>query len=280
MLIVDSQVHISSGGKPPVHHRQEVYSAEDLLADMDVAGVDRAVLVPPTWDPAGNRPSLRAAQDYPDRFAVMGLLDLGSPTAPDELANWRTQPGMLGVRLSFNLPSTRRRLVDRSADWVWATASDLGMPVMILVPGLLPAAADIAVRFPDLRIVVDHLAIPRGSKGVAAFEHMPELLAISRYPNVAVKAAGIPGYALGEDFPFPSLQEPLRQVFESFGPDRMFWGTDLSRMTCSYRECVELFTTALPWLKGEDLAKVMGLGVCNWLGWQVAPVSAPAAVSR
>jgi hypothetical protein len=58
----------------------------------------------------------------------------------------------------------------------------------------------------------------------------------------------------------------------------MFWGTDLSRMTVSYRECVEMFTTALPWLKGEALAKVMGLGLCRWIGWPV-PSHAPAMAS-
>ena len=274
MLVVDSQVHIWAGGKPSPHHRQEPYGAQDLLADMAAAGVDKAILVPPTWDPAGNQPSLDAAVSHPDRFAVMGQFDLRAPTAPETLAQWRSQPGMLGVRLSFNAPATRKQLVDRSVDWFWAKAADLDVPVMLLMPGLLPVVADIATRYPSLRIIVDHLAIPRGAKGAAAFEHMPELVAVSRYPNVAVKAAGIPGYAQGEAFPYPSLHAPLRQVFDAFGPDRMFWGTDLSRMTVPYRDCVEMFTTGIPWLKGEDLAKVMGLGLCRWLDWKVDTVPA------
>jgi L-fuconolactonase len=275
LLIVDSQVHIWTGGRPSPHHRQAPYGAEDLLKDMAEAGVDRAVLVPPTWDPAGNAPSLKAAVDHPDRFAVMGMLDITSAGAPQQLERWRDQPGMLGVRLSFNSPATRRLLIDGSANWFWAKAEAQDLPLMLLLPGLLPVVAEIAARHPGLRIVVDHLAVPRGAKGAAAFEHMPELIAVSRYPNVAVKAAGVPGYAEGEAFPFPSLHEPLRQVFEAFGPDRMFWGTDLSRMTVPYRECVEMFTTGLPWLKGGALAKVMGLGLCRWIGWPV-PSHAPA----
>ena len=47
----------------------------------------------------------------------------------------------------------------------------------------------------------------------------------------------------------------------------MFWGSDLSRLSSSYSECVELFTTELPWLRGEDLKMVMGLGLRRWLGW-------------
>ena len=267
MKIVDAQVHIWTAGSPPPHHRQSPYGAEDLLADMDAAGVDRVVLVPPAWDPAGNTPSLAAAAAYPDRFAVMGGLDLIAPSAAEALAAWKSQPGMLGVRLAFNTPVQRSRLIDRSIDWFWGAAAEQGLPVMILAPGLLPTLAEIAFRHPTLRIVVDHLAIPRGAKGPAAFEHLPELLAIARYPNVAVKAAGLPAYALDEAFPYPSLSEPLHRVFDVFGPDRMFWGTDLSRMKVSYRECVEMLTEGLPWLTGADLEAVMGLGVQRWLNW-------------
>jgi hypothetical protein len=35
-----------------------------------------------------------------------------------------------------------------------------------------------------------------------------------------------------------------------------------------------MFTTGIPWLKGEDLAKVMGLGLCRWLDWKVDTVPA------
>ncbi len=48
----------------------------------------------------------------------------------------------------------------------------------------------------------------------------------------------------------------------------MFWGTDITRMPCSYRQCVTMFTEELPWLAGRDLELVMGQGVCDWIGWQ------------
>ena len=47
----------------------------------------------------------------------------------------------------------------------------------------------------------------------------------------------------------------------------MFWGTDITRMSCPYRQCVTMFTEELPWLKGRDTELVMGRGVCDWLGW-------------
>ena len=31
----------------------------------------------------------------------------------------------------------------------------------------------------------------------------------------------------------------------------MFWGTDITKMPCSWRQCVTMFTEELPWL-GEE----------------------------
>ena len=101
------------------------------------------------------------------------------------------------------------------------------------------------------------MGVPRASTGEAAYRFQPELLVLAKYPNVAVKATGQAGYA--EDrYPFRSLHPHLRQVFDAFGPQRMFWGTDITRMPCSWRQCVTLFTEELPWLTGHDLELVMG----------------------
>lgn len=59
-------------------------------------------------------------------------------------------------------------------------------------------------------------------------------------------------------FPFADTHLPLRQVFEAFGPNRMFWGSDLTRLPRSYQENVTLFTNELPFLSGADLHTVMG----------------------
>ena len=62
----------------------------------------------------------------------------------------------------------------------------------------------------------------------------------------------------------------LEQIFDAFGPTRMFWGTDITKMPCTWLECVEMFTVGLPWLKGEDQRLVMGQAICDWWGWDRA----------
>jgi len=112
------------------------------------------------------------------------------------------------------------------------------------------------------------MAVPPGSRGASAYRFQPELLALAKYANVAVKATGQPGYA--EDaYPFRSFHEQLHRCFDAFGAERLFWGTDITRMPCSWRQCVTVFTEKLPWLKGRDLELVMGEALCSWVGWRL-----------
>src|SRR5882672_3363852 len=106
-MIADSQVHLWAAntperpwaaGKP---HRPEPLGHEELLRHMNSAGVDRVVIVPPALDGDRNDLALAAAQAHPDRFAVMGKISEKDPKSPERLAQWRSQPGLLGLRLNF-----------------------------------------------------------------------------------------------------------------------------------------------------------------------------------
>ena len=152
-------------------------------------------------------------------------------------------------------------------DWVWPAAERARLPVAVLAWRFLPDLFRIAERHPGLRLIVDHVGLIRPKQDAAAFENLPALLALARLPNVAIKATGVPGYS-SQPYPYVNLHEGLHRIFDAFGPERFFWGTDLTRMPCSYRQCVTLFTEELPWLKGADVARVMGGGLCNWLGFE------------
>ena len=271
MLITDAQVHIWAADTPErpwpkagrSHpHRPEPLGAEDLLAQMDAAGVSRVVIVPPSWEGDRNDLAQTACAAHPGRFAVMGRLDL-TPPDPTILANWRTRPGMLGLR--FTVRPEHTWLTDGSADWVWQGASRHGLPVMISCPGALPIIDGLAARYPDLKLVIDHLALIR-VKDDGAFADLPKLLALARHKNVAAKASALPCFS-SQEYPCRNIHGYIRQVFEVFGPKRMFWGTDLTRLPCTYRQAITMFTEELPFLAGTDLEWVMGRGVCEFLGW-------------
>ena len=78
-MIVDAQVHIWAANSaerpwPARHqpHRDPPITADELLGTMKDAGVDKAILVPPSWEGERNDVCLAAAQKYPERYAVMG----------------------------------------------------------------------------------------------------------------------------------------------------------------------------------------------------------------
>jgi L-fuconolactonase len=136
----------------------------------------------------------------------------------------------------------------------------------VLAPDLEPNVAQVATDHPRLRLTLDHLNLHpmRGYDDLAAA--VQPLLALARHDNVAVKASALPCWAR-DAYPFTSLHLSIAQVVEAFGPKRVFWGSDLTRLTCSYSECVRLFTHELPFLSEEDKDWVMGRGVEAWLRW-------------
>jgi predicted TIM-barrel fold metal-dependent hydrolase len=244
-------------------------SKEALLFQMDLARVDRAVLVPPSWEGDRNDLALEAARRYPDRFAVMGRLAVQKPESRALVADWKKQPGMLGMRFTFHNEHYRHLLTDGSTDWLWPAAERHGIPLMVLMPGALDTLDRIAGRHPGLKLVIDHAGISLREKAPQVFADLPNVCALARHPNVAVKASGMPSWSR-QGYPFRDVQAAIRALVEAFGPRRTFWGTDLTRMPCTYRECIDLFTKELDWLKGDDLEWVMGRGVCEWLGWPLS----------
>jgi predicted TIM-barrel fold metal-dependent hydrolase len=199
----------------------------------------------------------------------MGELALDDPQSKSAIASWRDQPGVLGLRYLFLGEAARTRLRDGAVDWLWAEAERAGVPVAVLATDSLREIGAIAERHPGLRLTIDHLGGRGGNttlKDSAAMTHMPELLALAKHPNVAVKATGAPGYS-SEAYPFPAMHTYLRQIYDSFGPQRMFWGTDITKMPCSWRQCVTMFTEELAWLTGQDKALVMGEAICAWWSW-------------
>jgi len=271
MQVVDAQIHLWGSGLPSnMAHRQVTsFTAAEAIAMMDEAGVAAAVIHPPPWDPGSHDLALAAVRDYPGRFAIMGSLPLDAPESKSRIAAWRDQPGVLGLRYLFLGEPARTQLRDGSLDWLWAEAERASVPVAVLATDSLREIGAIAGRHPGLRITIDHLGGRGGNttlKDAAAMAHMPELLALAKFPNVAMKATGAPGYS-SETYPFPKMHTYLKQIFDSFGPHRMFWGTDITKMPCSWQQCITMFTEELPWLAGEDKALVMGEAICAWWGW-------------
>jgi predicted TIM-barrel fold metal-dependent hydrolase len=268
MLIVDAQIHLWSKGTTLPPHRAEPYSPAQALADMDAAGVNAALIHPPSWDPDSNELAVEASRAHPDRFAILGRFAADRPESRALVDGWKSRPGMLGLRFTFLQPHQRTWMTDGTMDWIWPAAERAGIPIALLVPDHLRLLGEIAARHPGLRLIIDHFGVVRGKKGDEAFANMPELVSLAKRPNVAVKTTGGPAYA-SDEYPYRGLQPHYRRIYDAFGPRRMFWGTDITRMPCSWRQCVTAFTEETPWLPEGDKALIMGRALCDWIGWDL-----------
>ncbi len=266
MLIADSQVH-----SPDTPHAGPIAGMPegDLVRAMDEAGVARCVIVPmvpPGDDAAASNPAaLAAAGSHPGRLAVVAPMDLKVPSS-DRVKTWRSQAGMLGIRAAFLRDPNLSLLKEGRLEWLWSSAAAAGVPLMLLAPGLDRELGNIAAAHPELRLIIDHFNLdPR-----LTYDDLPAAIAplveLAQHPNIAVKASALACWARDE-YPYRSLRDPIARVVDAFGARRVMWGSDLTRLPCTYLEYVHLFTDELPFLGGSDLEWVMGRALVEWLRW-------------
>ena len=275
-MIVDAQVHLWKAESPDWQwvpglkpQLSEPFTIERLVPMMDEAGVDRVVVVPPSWPGDRNDYALEAAHRYPNRFHVMGRIPLQNPQSAALLPAWKEQPGMLGVRVIFNNDVTIPWLSDGTADWFWPAAEKAQVPVMFFAPGQLSKFGPIAERHPQLTLIIDHMgltaAMAKDNTIPAAIE---QAVALAKFPNVSIKVSASPGASL-EPYPFRDMTVHLRRVFDAYGPQRCYWGTDMTNSfaKASYRQRITHFTEELSFLSESDKDWVMGRAILARLNW-------------
>jgi predicted TIM-barrel fold metal-dependent hydrolase len=263
MLVVDAQIHIWKGHKPtnPNHRQVADFTADDVLKEMDAGGVDAAVIHPPGWDPDSNALAVEAARRHPNRLAILGNFPLDKPESRTLVDDFKKRPGMLGLRFALLQPQQQTWLTDGTMDWLWPAAERAGMPVALIGANFVQAMGPIAGRHRGLKLIVDHFGRPDPE-----WTNLPDVLALAKHPNIALKATGAPSYS-SQPYPYRDIHGHMRKLYDAFGPERMFWGTDITRMPCSWRQCVTMFTEELPWLSAKDKELIMGRALCTWLGW-------------
>jgi len=273
-IVVDAQVHIWRPETPdrpwtPGRTPQlpEPLGYDTLLPMMDAAGVDRVVIVPPSWEGERNDYGLEAASKYPTRFAVMGRLAIDKPASRARVAHWTDQPGMRGIRLTFNGPEVAW-LTDGTADWFWPEAEKAGVPVMVL-GGVMSEFARIAERHPGLPLIIDHMGLLlRMAKEGTVARNIENTAGLAKFPNVSVKLSSVPPYS-AESYPFRDVAPYVQRLFDAFGPERCYWGTDITNSwgKASYRERVTHFTEELGFLSEQDKDWIMGRAILKRLNW-------------
>ncbi len=295
MELIDAQVHtyerdhpgrpwdpaFGRGGGPVMeaarkHAEATAVPRERMVEALDATGIDAAVLVATShygWD---NGYSLEAAEMYPGRFAVVGRVDHTREDVDEAVQEWRAHPAAVGLRVIVVSDAVRDQLRDGAYARLLAACQRHEVPVCVFPPGYLAEVNAIAAAYPDLQLVIDHLGLaqpPLMTPDPDRFQRLPELLDLARHPNIAVKLTAAPTLSLG-GFPYRDIWRRARQVLEAFGPERVMWGTDWTRVMD-----VLTLEQGTQWITGTDLLSdaekelVLGRTCKRIFRWEPAPAA-------
>lgn len=206
---------------------------KEYMDELDVAG---AVLVQPLFPGTDNSYVADCAANEPNKFAAVCVVDPRDPDAPNQLRYWANERGCRGIRIRPRIPGEETTFGDPSTFPLWEQAIASNVVVSVLAnPPHLPTLAQLAERFPQANIVVDHLAHPDVSKGVNAPDFQ-NLLTLSQFPNVYIKTTGY-YYFSKMRYPWKDCWEFFRAVYDRFGAQRLIWGSDFPHvlLTTGYR---------------------------------------------
>ncbi|MGP3974177.1 amidohydrolase family protein [Streptomyces sp. 8N114] len=220
------------------------FSLSDLEPEARAAGVTRTVLVQ-TVTVAEETPELLALAANSDLVTgVVGWTDLTVPGIADELARLAALPGgdqLRGIRHQVQAEPDPQWLVrpDVLRGLRAIEAADLAYD-FVLLPHQLPAAIGAATELPGLTFVLDHL----GKPPIASGELEPwarNVRALAALPNTVCKLSGMVTEADWDTWSVRDLSPCVDTVLESFGPDRLMFGSDwpVCRLAATYTEVVE-----------------------------------------
>jgi len=253
---------------PDAHSRG---SAEALLYEMDTHGVDRAAIVCARigggtgGDGFANEDNndyvVEFAGSHPDRITPIIDVDCvwrpehHTPGAAARLASEADRTGAIGFSHYvtswndgwFSTPDARE---------FFRIAADRGMIASLaLTTPWFDDLRVIAAENPTMPILLHHMTHPGSQADLDALSKLADL------PNVGIKISGFNYLATQRwEYPYPDGLRAFRAIVDSFGTDRLYWGSDFpaSRDDLTYRQAIEVVRAHADFLQPAELSSVLG----------------------
>jgi L-fuconolactonase len=241
------------GGHKSDWSRERPVGVEQMIAAMDQAGIAKSALVQASTCYGHDNSYLAdAVAAHPDRFTGVFSVDVLAPDAPEKIRYWAGRK-LTGMRL-FTAGST----MPNQADWVdaprsfpgWECASDLGIPVcMQMTVKALPQLVYMLERFPNVRVILDHLAKPTLSDG-PPYAAASEVFRLADYNNLYLKLTPRTVAEAGAGNATHATFFPL--LVSKFGASRIAWGSNYPASEGTLPELLKVSQAALSVLPAED----------------------------
>lgn len=191
-------------------------------------------------------------------FTIIAEADLGSDRAIAHLDGHGESPYFVGIR-DFTaepmlasgeiVPQYERSLAEMAKRGL-VYDLDCGWPNMA-------AARDLALRHPELHIVLEHIGFPRSRDDEYFANWFAGMRTLAEADNVTCKISGL---AMTDPrFSPESLQRWIDAPLELFGPDRCVLGSNwpVDRLYSSYDVIMDIYRERLTSFDDADQAKVL-----------------------
>jgi predicted TIM-barrel fold metal-dependent hydrolase len=267
-MLIDIHPHIISadtarypvaplGGQRSEWSSHRPVDFERLVAGMDEAGIAKAAIVHSSTTYGYDNSYLAdAIEGHHDRFAGVFSVDVRSVGAPEAIRHWVSR-GLSGLRL-FAVGSTVKTdqawIADPSTDPAWRCCVDLRIPVAISMRQEgLPHLALVLKRFPDVRVVLDHLLHAPMDDG-PPYRAADPLFAMAEWPNVYLKLTSA---IIRRSREAPATPESFfGRLLATFGSARIAWGSNFPAVEGTLPELATEARSTLAFLPAEDRANI------------------------
>ncbi len=192
---------------------------------------------------------------------VVGWLDLTEVNFKQHLEELLQHPGFVGVR-----PMLQELNED---DWILRKdvlknielLVQYDVPLDLLIkPRHFPYILELLKTFPQLRVVVNHIAKPNIAK--QQIDGWKEAMGeIAMYPNAMCKLSGLVTEATHKNWAIEEFQPFINHVVNVFGTNRVMFGSDwpVCNLSGTYNDVLTILMENLPTnLLGKDLEMIFG----------------------
>lgn len=268
--IVDIHPHVIStdnkrfplaplGGKQSTWSIERPTPHEALVAAMKEAGVDKAAIVhASTAYGYDNSYVAEAVAKYPGRFTGVFSIDMLAPDAVEKMKLWISK-GFSGMRLfttGSTMPGQATWFDDPRSFPAWEYAGKANIPVcMQMTPDGFPQLRGLIERFPNVRMILDHLARPKLVDG-PPYAADREFLELAKYPTVFLKLT--PLNVSPDNWGKATPQTWFRTLIDRFGADRMAWGSNFPATDDSLAGILNKAQAALAFASKEERDWIFG----------------------
>lgn len=243
------------------------FTPDDLRPHLAAAGIVKTVLVQAAPNLAETEFLLDLAGSEDTVAAVVGWVDVWSPTAGSDLERFRRHPKFRGIRPMLQGMEDTFSILRPEAIRTLEMLPDLRLRFDALIqPRHVPVIAALADRLPDLPIVVDHGAKPLIAEGI----HEPwraDMAALARRTNVCVKLSGLVTEA-GSGWTVERLRPYVRHLVDVFGAERVMFGSDwpVVDLDANYEKWWIAANELLRDLDERARAAVLGINAARFYG--------------